>query len=75
MVKKGLCTALHISQTYGAGDMLQLLSGGAALVITGGSTGGTVKDVNTCGQTVTAGTTAAAFSIMLNGEQAVIAAT
>lgn len=74
MAKKGLCSALHISQTYAAGDMLQLLSGGAALVVDG-TTAQTVKSVNTCGVTITAGSTAAAFSIMLNGEQAVVAAT
>ena len=70
---KGYGSALHISETWAAGDMLQLLSGGAALVVDGTS-GSTIKTVNTCAIGVAAGSTAIAGTVILNGEQATIAA-
>jgi hypothetical protein len=74
VLMKGYGKVLHIQETYVAGDMLQLLSGGAALVVDG-SSNSTIKSVNTCGITVGAGTTAVAKTVVLNGEQAVVAAT
>ena len=71
---KGYGKALHYAETYIKGDMLQLLSGGTSLVVDG-STGSTIKLVNTCGQSLDSGTTAVAKAVYLNGEQAVIAAT
>ena len=71
---KGYGKALHTAETYIKGDMLQLLSAGTTLVVDG-SSGSTIKLVNTCGQSLDSGTTAVAKAIYLNGEQAVIAAT
>ena len=76
VLKKGYGTALHIQEADVAGDMLQLLSGGSALVVDG-SSGSTIRLVTTCGTTPTvgAGTLATARAVILNGEQAEIAAT
>lgn len=71
---EGECEGLHIAETYAAGDHLQLLSAGTALVVDG-STGSTVQTVNTCAITVDAGTTAVAGTIILLGARAVVAAT
>jgi len=71
---EGECECLHIAETYAAGDMLQVLNAGTALVVDG-STGATAFSVNTCGITVDAGTTAVAKTIILYGKPAVVAAT
>lgn len=73
VASKGFCECVHVAETYVVGDMLQLLSAGVSLAVDG-SSGSTIKTVNTCGVTIDAGTTAVAKTIFLNGEQAVIAA-
>ncbi len=70
---KGQLEALHIAETYAAGDHLEILNAGTSLVVDG-STGSTVKTESSVGVTVDAGTTAAAFTVELYGVPVVVAA-
>jgi hypothetical protein len=73
VVKKGACSVLHTTETWAAGDMLCITASDTFLSVDG-STGSTIKTVNTLGITVSAGTTAIAGTVILNGEKAVVAA-
>lgn len=73
VVKKGACSVMHVQETYIPGDMLSITAGDAYLSVDG-SSGATIKTVNTLGITVSTGTLAAAGTVILNGEKAVVAA-
>jgi hypothetical protein len=71
---EGDCSCLLTAETYAAGDMLQILNTGTALVVDG-STGATAVSVNTSAVCKETGTTAVKRAIYLLGRPAVVAAT
>lgn len=69
---RGECEGLHGTETYAAGDYLQILNTGTTFVVDG-STGSTTQAVTSCAMVVDAGTTAVAKTIILLGNQAEVA--
>jgi hypothetical protein len=74
VLKQGDGKVLMTAETYAIGDYLQVLTAGTALVVDG-TTGSTVRLVNSCAICKEAGTTAVARKMYLIGEKAVTAAT
>jgi len=71
---QGIASCLVTAETYAAGDTMQILNAGTALVVDG-STGSPAITVNTSAIIKETGTTAVARSIYLIGRPAVVAAT
>ena len=71
---EGECEAIHIAETYAAGDHLEVLNTGVAVVVDGTTSSTTVSE-KSIGVTIDAGTTAVAGTIYLYGNPVVIAAT
>jgi len=69
---KGNGKVLMTAETYAVGDFLQILNTGTALVVDG-TTGSTVRLVNSCAVCKEAGTTAVARNVFLLGISAVVA--